>query len=135
MPAISRRWWPRACSIRPKRATLVQAEATLRRYRYALHLEAGRPEERLLFDYQRGLAARMGFEDEHAKNLGVEQFMQGYYRAASQVERLGVQIVERFEEMLEPDERSVAGRRGFRAATAGASRRAIRSCSSAGRRR
>ncbi|MDW2980724.1 MAG: [protein-PII] uridylyltransferase [Rhodanobacter sp.] len=85
-----------------EQAALEQSEATLRRYRYALHLEAGRPEERLLFDYQRALAARLGFEDEHAKNLGVEQFMQGYYRAASQVERLGVQVAERFEEMLEP---------------------------------
>ncbi|GAB2542096.1 [protein-PII] uridylyltransferase [Rhodanobacter koreensis] len=85
-----------------EQAALEQSEATLRRYRYALHLEAGRPEERLLFDYQRALATRLGFEDEHAKNLGVEQFMQGYYRAASQVERLGVQVAERFEEMLEP---------------------------------
>ncbi|EIL97871.1 (protein-PII) uridylyltransferase [Rhodanobacter thiooxydans LCS2] len=87
-----------------EQAVLEQSEAVLRRYRYALHLEAGRPEERLLFDYQRALAARLGFEDEHAKNLGVEQFMQGYYRAASQVERLGVQVAERFEEMLEPPE-------------------------------
>ncbi|MGH8157603.1 MAG: [protein-PII] uridylyltransferase [Rhodanobacter sp.] len=85
-----------------ERASLCEAEVTLRRYRYALHLEAGRPEERLLFDYQRALAARLGFEDEHEKNLGVEQFMQGYYRAASQVERLGMQVAERFEEMLEP---------------------------------
>jgi [protein-PII] uridylyltransferase len=85
-----------------EQAALEQSEATLRRYRYALHLEAGRPEERLLFDYQRALAARLGFEDEHEKNLGVEQFMQGYYRAASQVERLGVQVAERFVEMLEP---------------------------------
>jgi [protein-PII] uridylyltransferase len=85
-----------------EQAALEQSEATLRRYRYALHLEAGRAEERLLFDYQRALAARLGFEDEHEKNLGVEQFMQGYYRAASQVERLGVQVAERFEEMLEP---------------------------------
>lgn len=82
--------------------SLEQSKATLRRYRFALHLEAGRAEERLLFDYQRALAARLGFQDEHEKNLGVEQFMQGYYRAASQVERLGVQIAERFEEMLEP---------------------------------
>ncbi|QAU23500.1 [protein-PII] uridylyltransferase [Dyella sp. M7H15-1] len=81
---------------------LLHAEATLRRFRFALHLEAGRPEERLLFDYQRAMAARLGFEDEHEKNLGVEQFMQGYYRAASQVERLGIQIAERFEELLEP---------------------------------
>ncbi|WP_447733204.1 [protein-PII] uridylyltransferase [Rhodanobacter soli] len=88
-----------------EQAALEQSEAVLRRYRYALHLEAGRAEERLLFDYQRALAARLGFEDEHEKNLGVEQFMQGYYRAASQIERLGVQVAERFEEMLElPDE-------------------------------
>ncbi|MGB5852418.1 MAG: [protein-PII] uridylyltransferase [Rhodanobacter sp.] len=85
-----------------EQAQLEQAESTLRRYRYALHLEAGRAEERLLFDYQQALAARLGFRDEHARNLGVEQFMQGYYRAASQVERLGVQVAERFEEMLEP---------------------------------
>ncbi|MDE2155845.1 MAG: [protein-PII] uridylyltransferase [Xanthomonadaceae bacterium] len=85
-----------------EQATLEQSEATLRRYRYALHLEAGRAEERLLFDYQRALAVRLGFRDEHEKNLGVEQFMQGYYRAASQIERLGVQVAERFEEMLEP---------------------------------
>ena len=84
-----------------EQAALEQSEATLRRYRYALHLEAGRPEERLLFDYQRALALRLAFEDEHERNLGVEQFMQGYYRAATQVERLGVQVAERFEEMLE----------------------------------
>jgi len=89
---------------------LEESEATLQRYRYALHLEAGRAEERLLFDYQRGLAARLGFEDEHEKNLGVEQFMQGYYRAATQIERLGVQVAERFEEMLEtPSEAQPAG--------------------------
>ncbi|MDQ6645734.1 MAG: [protein-PII] uridylyltransferase [Pseudomonadota bacterium] len=85
-----------------EQAALEESEATLRRYRFALHLEASRAEERLLFDYQRGLATRLGFKDEHEKNLGVEQFMQGYYRAASQVERLGVQVAERFEEMLEP---------------------------------
>ena len=85
-----------------EQVALEQSEMTLRRYRFALHLEAGRAEERLLFDYQRGLAERLGFRDEHEKNLGVEQFMQGYYRAASHVERLGVQVAERFEEMLEP---------------------------------
>lgn len=89
-------------------ARLTRAEETLRRYRYALHLEAGRAEERLLFDYQRALAARLGFEDEHAKNLGVEQFMQGYYRAATQIERSGTQLVERFEEMLDPVTEPVA---------------------------
>ncbi|HET6631238.1 MAG TPA: [protein-PII] uridylyltransferase [Rhodanobacteraceae bacterium] len=95
-----------------ERESLGEAEATLQRYRYALHLEAGRPEERLLFDYQRALAARLGFRDQNPDPvagggkeplLGVEQFMQGYYRAATVVERLGVQLVERFDELLEAD--------------------------------
>ena len=92
----------------PAEQTLLEdAERTLRRYRYALHLEAGRAEERLLFDYQRALAARLGFHDEHERNLGVEQFMQGYYRAASQVDRLGIQVAERLEEMLETPSKGV----------------------------
>ncbi len=85
-----------------ERAALDRSESLLRRYRYALHLTAGRAEERLLFDYQRTLAAELGFEDEHEKNLAVEQFMQGYYRAATVVERLGTQVIERFMELLDP---------------------------------
>ena len=85
-----------------ERAALDRSEATLRRYRYALHLAAGRAEERLLFDYQRTLAAELGYRDEHEKNLAVEQFMQGYYRAAIVVERLGAQVTERFMELLDP---------------------------------
>lgn len=89
-----------------ERDTLLQSEATLWRIRYALHLEAGRPEERLLFDYQRALARRLGFQDEHSSNLGVEQFMQSYFQAATQVERLGVQLTERFDELFDdPDDR------------------------------
>ena len=36
---------------------------------------AQRPEERLRFDYQKTLAARMGFGDD-AESLGVEKMMQ-----------------------------------------------------------
>jgi [protein-PII] uridylyltransferase len=90
---------------RTERDALMRAEATLQRYRYALHLAAGRPEERLLFDHQRRLAAELGFVDEHATNLAVEQFMQAYYRAATIVERLGTQLVERCTELLEPPAR------------------------------
>lgn len=85
-----------------ERAALEQSEATLWRYRYALHLAAGRPEERLLFDYQRELASRFGYEDEHESNLAVEQFMQAYYRAATITERLDGQLQERYIELLEP---------------------------------
>ena len=93
-----------------ERAALERSEATLRRYRYALHLAAGRAEERLLFDYQRTLATELGYEDEHEKNLAVEQFMQGYYRAATVVERLGAQVTERFDGAARS-----AGRRAARA--------------------
>lgn len=85
-----------------EREALLRSEAVLRRYRFALHLAAGRAEERLLFDHQRRIATDLGFEDEHATNLAVEQFMQGYYRAATVVERLCAQFKERLDELLEP---------------------------------
>ncbi|MDR2011953.1 MAG: [protein-PII] uridylyltransferase [Rhodanobacter sp.] len=82
-------------------AALERAQAVLWRCRYALHLAAGRAEERLLFDYQRPLAEMLGYRDEHAKNLAVEQFMQRYFRAATLTERLCVQFIERCIECLE----------------------------------
>jgi len=85
-----------------ERAALERSESTLWRYRFALHLAGARPEERLLFDYQRQLAADLGYADEHEKNLAVEQFMQGYYRAATIAERLCGQFKERCTELLEP---------------------------------
>ncbi|HEX3897201.1 MAG TPA: [protein-PII] uridylyltransferase [Rudaea sp.] len=76
----------------------------LSRIRFALHLAAGRAEERLLFDYQRTLAERFGFVDEHRQNLAVEQFMQGYYRAAISIERLSERFLSRCEEALDANE-------------------------------
>ncbi len=68
--------------------------------RYGLHLVAGRREERLLFDFQRPLAARLGFKDEHSDNLAVEQLMQGFFRSAAVVLRLNARLLQRFEESL-----------------------------------
>lgn len=68
--------------------------------RFGLHLVAGRREERLLFDFQRPLAARLGFEDQAADNLAVEQLMQGYFRSAAVVLRLNGRLLQRFEESL-----------------------------------
>jgi [protein-PII] uridylyltransferase len=81
--------------------SLEKAQALVERIRFALHLAAGRAEERLLFDYQRELARQFGFSDEHAKNLGVEQFMQDYYRAAIVIERLSEQFLQRCDEALD----------------------------------
>lgn len=79
---------------------LATARATLFRIRYALHLLAGRAEERLLFDYQRELARTLGYRDEHADNLGVEQFMQDYYRAVRRIAGTNEELLARCAEML-----------------------------------
>jgi [protein-PII] uridylyltransferase len=82
-------------------------QATLSRIRFALHLAAGRGEERLLFDFQRTLAAQFGFVDQHRQNLAVEQFMQGYYRAAIANERLTERFLQRCEETFDPEAHAV----------------------------
>ncbi|WP_425049770.1 [protein-PII] uridylyltransferase [Pseudomaricurvus hydrocarbonicus] len=60
-------------------ALLQSGEEFLWKVRYGLHKIAGRPEERLLFDYQRELAKEFGYKDSDS-NLAVEQFMHRYYR-------------------------------------------------------
>ncbi|HWG10225.1 MAG TPA: [protein-PII] uridylyltransferase [Rhodanobacteraceae bacterium] len=98
-----------------ERTALADAERLLQRCRYALHLEAARAEERLLFDWQRSLATKSGYADD-ARNLAVEQFMQDFYRAAGMVERLLSQLFERFDETLHslPAPRPLAGHFGAR---------------------
>jgi [protein-PII] uridylyltransferase len=80
--------------------TLERERKALSRLRFGLHLVAGRREERLLFDFQRPLAARLGFKDEHSDNLAVEQLMQGFFRSAAVVLRLNARLLQRFEESL-----------------------------------
>lgn len=74
----------------------------LSRLRYGLHLVAGRREERLLFDHQKPLAARLRLRDEHRENLAVEQLMQGFFRSAALVQRLGDRLLQRYDESLQP---------------------------------
>ena len=49
-----------------------------------LHYVAGRPEERLTFDVQSTIGARMGYTD-HAGSQGVERFMKHYFLTAKNV--------------------------------------------------
>ncbi len=78
-------------------AALERERRALCRLRYGLHLVANRREERLRFDYQKLLAARMGFADD-AGSLAVEQMMQGFYRSAGIVLRINERLLQRFEE-------------------------------------
>jgi len=76
---------------------LVGGQRFLWRVRFALHLLADRAEDRLLFDYQREIAERFGFEDKE-NNLAVEQFMQLYYRTVMRLERLNESLLQLFHE-------------------------------------
>lgn len=81
-------------------AALERERRALCRLRYGLHLVAGRREERLRFDYQKLLAARLGYVDD-ADSLAVEKMMQGFYRSAAVVRRIGDRLLQRFEEHFE----------------------------------
>lgn len=78
---------------------LASSQEFLWKVRYALHMLAGRAEDRLLFDHQRKIAALLGFEDSEGK-LAVERFMQKYYRVVMGVAELSELINQHFEDVL-----------------------------------
>ncbi len=80
-------------------AALESAQADLYQIRFALHLLAQRPEERLVFDHQRTLARELGYDDGEG-NLAVEQFMQTYFRAASRIAAINDDVLSRCAEAL-----------------------------------
>ena len=88
-------------------AALEREWRVLSRLRFGLHLVAGKREERLRFDYQKALAARLQHRED-ADNAAVEQMMQGFYRSAAIVLRIGERLLQRFEEQIEGDVEAVA---------------------------
>lgn len=84
---------------------LEQAEDFLWQVRYQLHRIAGRDENRLLFDYQRDVAARLGYiqQENDPPNHAVEQFMKTYYRVAMKISTLNEMLLAYFfESVIEP---------------------------------
>jgi len=80
---------------------LHEGQSFLWQIRYGLHLIAKRREDRLIFDHQRTLAAKFGFQDD-SKSLGVEKFMKQYYRNIMELNRLNEMLLQLFsEEILE----------------------------------
>ena len=77
--------------------TLRKSTGYLWTIRYALHLIAQRPEERLLFDHQRKLAIFFGYED-NEEELAVEQFMHRYYRTAMHLAELNQTLLQLFDQ-------------------------------------
>ena len=83
-------------------AVLEEAELFLWEIRHHLHRLTKRDENRLLFDYQREIAAKFGYqkvEGEHL-NYPIEQFMKRYYRTAQQVSTLNEMLLAYFDESV-----------------------------------
>ncbi len=78
---------------------LEKARDFLWEIRFALHIITDRPEERLLFEYQKELARLFGVESENV-NHAVEQFMQLYFRTVMGLERLNELLMQLFEEVI-----------------------------------
>lgn len=89
----------RAILTRQERDWLVNGRRYLLWVRYGLHLVAGRKEDRLQFEHQRTLARGLGYVDTDAK-LGVERFMQLYYRHVLVLRELNDIMLQVFEEQI-----------------------------------
>jgi len=80
-------------------ALLSSSQEFLWKVRYALHMLAGRAEDRLLFDYQVKIAALFGYQDGDGKR-SIEHFMQKYYRVVMGISELSDLINQHFEEVI-----------------------------------
>ncbi|MFT7558487.1 MAG: [protein-PII] uridylyltransferase [Flavobacteriales bacterium] len=83
-------------------ATIQNCEEFLWRVRYGVHMITNRAEERLLFEHQRELAVIFNYEDDDAR-LGVEKFMQRYYRRVIALRELNDVLLQSLEERINGD--------------------------------
>ncbi|WP_100642205.1 [protein-PII] uridylyltransferase [Alteromonas facilis] len=75
-------------------AELIECRSNLWRMRFALHIVAGRSENRLLFDYQTDVAEMLGFGDNGKSS--VESMMKGFFRTVRRVNELNRMLMQRF---------------------------------------
>lgn len=78
---------------------LINCQHFLWRVRFALHAMAGKQEERLLFDYQKKLAAIFGFTD-NPNSLAIEQFMKAYFKVIKRNRELNEMLLQWFAEAI-----------------------------------
>lgn len=82
-------------------AALEAGRRFLWKVRCALHFEAGRREDRLMFDLQRAVAKLFGYEGEG--NDAVEAFMRTYYRTVRELSSLNDMLLGLFREAIIED--------------------------------
>ncbi|KFZ29589.1 protein-PII uridylyltransferase [Pseudidiomarina atlantica] len=85
---------------------LREHQAFLWRVRFALHLEAGKKEDRLLFDYQPAVAARLGYEGKG--KAAVEAMMKDYFNAVVGVAELNDMLLQFFAQTILSDAKHLA---------------------------
>ncbi len=89
--------WPelaaRGLITREEARQLAKYHRFLSELRIRLHYAAARREDRVLFDYQAGLAAQFGYVDTPSKRAS-EQLMQRYYRTAKAVTQLNALVLQ-----------------------------------------
>ena len=83
----------------------VRARDFLWRVRSALHLLAGREDDRLRFDYQQDLASRFRFRDS-VKSSAVERFLKNYFLKVRTIADLADIFLLHFDEQIHPPKRS-----------------------------
>lgn len=79
---------------------LIYCEHFLWRVRFALHMLAEKPEERLSFDYQVKLAQFFAYKDQE-HSLAIEQFMKNYFKIIKRNRELNEMLLQSFAEIIE----------------------------------
>lgn len=74
---------------------LMECEAYLWQMRFALHVESGRNENRILFDYQPAVAKRLGFGDDG--KASVERMMKRFFQTVQRVAELNDMLLQHFD--------------------------------------
>lgn len=77
---------------------LQEYQQLLSRIRFALHLETQRKEDRLLFEYQPAVAARLGYGE--AGKTAVEAMMKDYFKAVVGVIELNDMLLQLFDQSI-----------------------------------
>ncbi len=78
---------------------LMSCQHFLWRVRFALHLLAGKAQERLSFDYQIKLANLFGYKDS-PHSLAIEQFMKDYFKVTKRIHELNDMLLQWFNETI-----------------------------------
>jgi [protein-PII] uridylyltransferase len=79
--------------------SLMYCQHFLWRVRFALHMIAEKPEERLSFDYQVKLAQVFSYQDQ-PHSLAIEQFMKDYFQVLKRNRELNEMLLQWFEETI-----------------------------------